>query len=321
MTYERRHGHEKNGKWIRPPIRDDDEYTYQWNTEWAGDPDKPILKISKSSLGNFKWCKQQYEYTNLDARPIEQTDAMLKGTIIHDSYEQFYNDVDMDIIKGGDFINVRNYFTSLFPIDDYVDMTHSMATFEAQRYITAKENGTTQDFLPAGNEFRIGAKIVIEQDCHKKFPLSRNYIVYINGIVDRMFKEGNAYIPMEFKTGAWKDSKITSMRREMAFYKLLIESTSREDLAKFGIDKDIPITHWGWYYPASNHLTIEPVKTRTMNATKQAIAELLFSYENNFFPPSYFHKKCVHCSFFSLCPAAKESAIAWKDKEDWFNDN
>ena len=58
-----------------------------------------------------------------------------------------------------------------------------------------------------------------------------------------------------------------------------------------------------------------------MNATKQAIAELLFSYENDFFPPSYFHKKCVHCSFFSICPAAKEATIAWKDKEDWFNDN
>ena len=36
------------------------EYTYQWNNQWAEDEDKPILKITKSSLGTFNWCKRQY---------------------------------------------------------------------------------------------------------------------------------------------------------------------------------------------------------------------------------------------------------------------
>ena len=60
--YVRTYGHEnENGEWVRPIPKPDDEYTYQWNHEWANDEDKPILKITKSSLGSFKWCNKQYE--------------------------------------------------------------------------------------------------------------------------------------------------------------------------------------------------------------------------------------------------------------------
>ena len=84
MTYIREYGHEgENGEWVRPVPKPTDEFTYQWNSEWVDDPSKPILKITKSSLGSFKWCKQQYEYSYIDRRPQDQTEAMLKGTILH----------------------------------------------------------------------------------------------------------------------------------------------------------------------------------------------------------------------------------------------
>ena len=31
-------------------------FTYDWQAENYDDPSKPILKISKSSLGSFDWC-------------------------------------------------------------------------------------------------------------------------------------------------------------------------------------------------------------------------------------------------------------------------
>ena len=37
---------------------------------------------------------------------------------------------------------------------------------------------------------------------------------------------------------------------------------------------------------------------------KKALAELIHAYENDEFTPSYFHKKCVWCSFAGICPAA-----------------
>ena len=42
-----------------------DEYTYQWKPENMDDPNEPILKITKSSLGSFNWCPKKYEFLML----------------------------------------------------------------------------------------------------------------------------------------------------------------------------------------------------------------------------------------------------------------
>ena len=55
------------------------------------------------------------------------------------------------------------------------------------------------------------------------------------------------------------------MRQEMAFYQLMIENCT-EILAKNGLNKDMEVSHWGWYYPAANHITVEPVKKRSMTS-------------------------------------------------------
>ena len=55
-----------------------DEYTYDWNPEWADDPTKPILKITKSSLGQFGWCPKKYGFSYIQRLPQDQTEAMRK---------------------------------------------------------------------------------------------------------------------------------------------------------------------------------------------------------------------------------------------------
>jgi CRISPR/Cas system-associated exonuclease Cas4 (RecB family) len=90
------------------------------------------------------------------------------------------------------------------------------------------------------------------------------------------------------------------MRREMAYYKLLMESSP---------DWDGTITHWGWYYPASNYVYVEEVNKRSETAMKKSLAELIYSYENEYFKPSYFHKKCEHCSYVGICPAAIDAEL------------
>ena len=299
MTYIREYGHEgENGEWVRPIPKPNDEYTYQWNHQWVDDPSKPILKITKSSLGSFKWCKQQYEYSYIDRRPQDQTEAMLKGTILHDSYEKFYDDLDVKKAENMTFFELKDYFTSLFPIDDYVELSETVATFEAQRFVDARDADTLDKFVPVGNELQLDGQIMVGMNDNPKYPLSRNYIVHVQGIIDRIYQEGDFFIPFEFKTGVWKDSKKTTMRREMSFYKMLMEASD---------DWEGEITHWGWYYPASNYVEVEQVNKRSEGAMKKAIAELLYAYENEDFYPSYFHKKCVHCSFAGICPAAVDA--------------
>ena len=58
------------------------EFTYDWKPENYTDPSKPILKITKSSLGTFQWCFKKYDFNYIQRLPQDQTDAMLKGTII-----------------------------------------------------------------------------------------------------------------------------------------------------------------------------------------------------------------------------------------------
>ena len=66
------------------------EYTYQWNPEWEDDPSMPQLKVTKSSLNTFEFCRKQYEFNYIEGRKQEPSMAMIKGTIVHNSYEDFY---------------------------------------------------------------------------------------------------------------------------------------------------------------------------------------------------------------------------------------
>jgi len=299
--YKRTYGHEnENGEWVRPVPKPDDEYTYQWNPKWIDEHDKPILKITKSSLGSFKWCNKQYEFSYLDRRPQDQSEAMLKGTIVHDAYEDFYKSVDIKKVENMTFTEMNDYFVGHFPITDYSDMTDSIATFEAQRFVDARNEDKIDEWMPTGNELQLDAKITIGANDNPKYPLSRDYIVHIQGIIDRIYTENGKSIPFELKTGVWKDSKKTTMRREMSFYKMLMEASD---------DWEGEITHWGWYYPASNYVYVEEVNKRSITSMKKSLAELIHSYEQNNFKPSYFHKKCVHCSFVGICPAALDAEL------------
>lgn len=282
------------------------EYTYQWMTEDAEDPSKPILKITKSSLGQHEWCPKKYDFSYLQRLPQDQTEAMRKGTVLHNHRENFFNDFDIKKAESLNHSEVIDYCTSLMPVDEYFDISVNVAAFEAQRFIESKTEDKVGEYLPIVNEGMFDAEITFAKDASSKYPLSRDYVIHIQGIIDRIFIEGNSLIPFEYKTGAWKERpyKYTSMRKEMGFYKLLIENSPNEVLEKYGLNKDMEVTHWGWYYPVSNFVYTEKVKTRTMSAVTDSIAKLLSAYENREFNPKFFFRTCQSCSYFGICEGA-----------------
>tara|TARA_B100000902_G_C27267629_1_gene894478 strand:- start:445 stop:1380 length:936 start_codon:yes stop_codon:yes gene_type:complete len=290
------------------------EFTYKWAWENFDDPSKPILKISKSSLGSFNWCPKKYQFNYIERRPQDQTEAMRKGTILHNHREDFFNDFDIKKAENMNNSEILEYCTSLMPVDDYFDITLNVAAFEAQRFIEAKAENKVNEFLPIVNEGMFDTEIVIPIGPYKggawnnyqEFTLNRPYTVRLQGIIDRIFIENGNLIPFEYKTGGWKDYKTTSMRQEMAFYQLMIENCSEEVLAKYGLNKDMKVTHWGWYYPAANHITVEEVKKRSMTSVKLNIAKLIKAYEIQEFTPNFFYKMCAECTYFGICPAAQE---------------
>ena len=283
------------------------EFTYDWKPENYDDPSKPILKITKSSLGTYNWCPKKYEFSYIERKPQDQTEAMRKGTILHNSREAFFNEFDLKKAENMNNSEVLEYCTSLMPIDDYFDISLTVASFEAQRYIEARAEKKISEYLPIVNEGKFDAEITIPANINPKCPLSRDYKIHIQGIIDRIFIENNGLIPFEYKTGGWKDSKASSMRQEMAFYQLLIENSPPEVLAENGLTPEMKVTHWGWYYPAANYVFAEEKKKRSMTSVMNKIAKLIHAYEQEKFEEKFFYKTCGQwCSYFGICPAAQE---------------
>ena len=280
------------------------EFTYQWDATAFDDPSKPILKISKSSLGQFNWCPKKYQFSYIEKRPQDQTEAMYKGTVLHNHREEFFNVFDIKKAEKMNNSEVLEYCTSLMPIDEYYDISLTVAAFEAQRFIEARSEDKIEEYLPVINERVFDCEIVIPRDVHPKFNLLRDYTVRLQGIIDRVFIEDGKLIPFEYKTGGWKDSKVTMMRQEMAFYQLMIENCDEAILEEYGLNKDMKVSHWGWYYPAANYVQVEEVKKRSMTSVMHNIAKLIQAYEQNYFETKFWFKTCSHCSYFGICEAA-----------------
>jgi CRISPR/Cas system-associated exonuclease Cas4 (RecB family) len=282
------------------------EYTYQWNPEWEGQQNTPQLKVTKSSLNTFEFCIKQYEFSYIERRKSEPNMAMIKGTIVHNSYEDFYNQFEIKKAEELDENNVYEYCMGLFPIDDYGDIYQTMAAFETERFMQAKNDNGLDTFLPVGNEIQCNAKLLIPQDAGmkgrgKKFMLQRDYTVHLQGIIDRVFQEGDSIIPVELKTGAWKDKKQSHMRNEMAFYKVLMDSDPDCELGE--------VTHWAWYFPDSNYFQLEEVKKANVNNIVKRIAKIIHAYEQGIFPASYHYAKCQYCSYTALCDSAQQNEL------------
>ena len=284
------------------------EFTYQWKPENYDDPSQPILKITKSSLGSFDWCPKKYDFSYIQRLPQDQTEAMLKGTVLHNHRENFFNDFDIEKASKMNNSEILEYCTGLMPVDEYYDISVTVASLEAQRFIEAKSEDKIEEFLPVCNEGKFDAEITIPANINPKFPLQRDYVIHIQGIIDRIFRENGGLVPFEYKTGLWKDYKTTSMRKEMAFYELLIENATDEVMIKNGLDPNDKVSHWGWYYPASNYIYAEERKKRSMTSVMNNIAKLIHHYERNTFPTKFFYKTCAHCSYFGICDAAQEDS-------------
>jgi len=286
-------------------------YTYKWKPKVE---DGIELKITKSSLGQFLFCPAAYNYSYREQIRGAVSDAMIKGNKVHDSEEAFWN--NMDIKKGVEILkedevtaedSINKYIRSLYTPTEHEgaeEIIDNMATFYTQEFISAYENDELGDFIPVGNEIMMDADVVFEGQS-----------IHFQGIIDRLFQIEDHYVLMELKTGLWKDSKKTFMRKEMAYYKVLYEQSSEEQKIKFGLDPTIPIKQWGWYFPASNHIYIENCLTRSETGVWHSIQKLITAYYQDYFEYKWFYKKCIHCSHIDICEA---SAKQGEGHYDWF---
>jgi len=293
-----------------------DGFTYRWKPKENGDMQ---LKITKSSMGTFLFCPAAYDYSYRQQIRGSVSDAMIKGNKVHNVEESFWEDLDVkkaaDILKGVEKgksqeaveVELQCYVRETYKPTKHEgaeEIVDKMAVYYTQELVDAFKDNTLDGFIPVGNEVKLDSDIEYE-----------GVGLHLQGIIDRIFQVDDYYVLMELKTGLWKDNRQTGMRKEMAFYKILVENASDEQMESQGLDPNIPIKKWGWYYPASNYVQIEDVKKQSEKGVWNSISKMIVSYYQDNFEFKWFWKKCLHCGHVEHCEATGKKEGG---EYDWF---
>ena len=312
-------------------MRDRDWSAYAKSSYIMGD--KPYLRMTKTSLtSDFDFCPKQYEYKRIHKLPEPSTDAMVKGTNVHDAIEEYYDNI---------MPHVKELYTLMQRDKKEEALQLALSVLEEQDYklgeqgiIETRLNWDLQrllaegpdNYLPIINELEVHAFVDEEIEFNGE---TITIPVHYAGSIDRGFSEDDGGVAiMELKTGKWvqtlnkegdwSDSKfkLQSMRTEMAFYKELLKMANHEYQN---------VTHWGWVYPAGSVADIDSMNKygyeqravdkifyesctgRTNTTYSKKITKLknalLTAYLTEDFPTSPSAGKCAWCSFKSICPS------------------
>jgi hypothetical protein len=289
----------------------DDDSSYAWTPEMG--KDGIIIRISKSTVSSLGWCAQQMWLQQNYPRPQELVKHLVLGDDVHNGLDLMYQKLEEDeqlltkmIESGGsiskylttkipsmrEIVNNRRAENKEFPFYDE-DYYRNMKWLVEYENLRMKLN--PQRPLPLANEVRIDVKVDMEIPGYGTIPIQ------FVGIIDRVFEaQDGGLMLFELKTGKWKDNKTSDMRKEMAYYKFLIDNCDSEYLKERGIDR--PVTHWGWRYSAADHWNIEAVKKISERSMMKRVTDLIKMYLDEHFPPTIDDFKCSWCSIIELCP-------------------
>jgi len=299
----------------------DDQSSYAWAPE-MGEKDI-VIRVSKSTLTASKWCPKQLWLSKTHEVPQLQHDYLVIGDDVHQSMEAFYDNIDTDSIpllkeaaeEGKDRLVMEQLKTYLPSRDEVIGMRRDSSKDEPFYELQYDHNITwllrneilrlsltePKHFLPVANEVKLSPRATFHVD-------DREVKVQLVGIIDRIFSEGdNGLALMELKTGKWHPRKLSAMRMEMAYYKMLIELSTEDELKEAGLN-DKMVTHWGWRYSAADRLDYEPVKRVSERAMQTSLNKLLRMYVDQEFPVTKDDFKCSYCDYMDLCPKFKVEA-------------
>lgn len=291
----------------------DDGSSYAWTPEMG--KDGIVIRISKSTAGSIGWCVQQMWLEHNFPRPQELVKHLVVGDDVHNGLDLLYQNMqDMGVPEGFRMLlrkgeDVTSYLKSRIPTkeaiienrraenkdfpfyhEDYYHNMNWLMEFENARMKMNAENP-----FPVANEVRVEVRVDMDIEGYGTVP------VQFVGIIDRVFNAPDGGLMLyELKTGKWKDAKTTEMRKEMAFYKYLIEQCDMEYRAELGLDR--PITHWGWRYSSADYWHTEACKKVSERAMMKRVKSLIKMYLDNHFPPTKDDFKCSYCSMIELCP-------------------
>jgi len=211
----------------------------------------------------------------------------IRGLNVHDMMEWFWanftTEQEVEVLALADDVpKARQLFYAAIPTppEPYIyGEDEQIAQWTEWQFQRLLHTGGKQ-WRPTGVEANVHATRFVEVD-GEAIP------IHINGFIDTLFADDDGFALMELKTGKYKArSKVPSMRKEMAFYKMMLEHSKHAEF--------LPITHWGWEFPGGGinggegpTIYYEPTEKKwaAMKSVEKALEKLVKAHIDMDFPP------------------------------------
>jgi ATP-dependent helicase/DNAse subunit B len=164
-----------------------------------------VLRVSKSSFMNYEYCPRQYYWDKVILKDLRMppSDAMVRGTYVHQGLEDFYETWDG-----------QHHLIPLFPEDEVFE---TLAQLEQRRL----EEWGIEHFPPVEAE-------------KKRIYYNEKYDIVITGMIDGVVRhEDGTLAILELKTGNSNQSKISKTRKELCFYRMVLNDMDGELATRF----------------------------------------------------------------------------------------
>lgn len=285
-----------------------DKSTYAWQP----DMEDTILRVSKSTLGTFHWCAQQYFIEKVLGHTGETRDYHVRGSNVHDAVEYWWKAMTpivhtvYELIQSGDREKALTMCIEALPAppEPYIygepEQLRIYVTWQFERLCNCTEE-EVRDWFPVGNEAEIHATRMVVASDGTEVP------IHMKGYIDRMFLDDSrqGVVLMELKTGKWKPNKASDMRAEMQFYRMMLEHSPHGEF--------LPITGWGWAFPGGGinggtgpHWDYESVSgpggRYAPKSVEKRLTSLVDAHLSGDFLPTSADFKCGFCDYMELCP-------------------
>lgn len=241
------------------------------------------MYISKSSLAAFLQCPKKFEYRHIDRLKGEKSDAMLRGSEVHEFCAEFYDHLKFT----NEHFTINENFVEDFLescLEQSIPYIKNFINFERDRWKVCKNlypKDPKKYFFPLLRE--------------EKFVSDTLEQVTILDRLDLRL-DGN-YTLIEIKTSKFSDKpwKKTELRREMAFEKNTAEASPE-------FQKNFPndIMNFVIYFPRSNDVMMENFHWQTFRALDKALEKMRWHIAQNKFPCNVRYH-CRYCEFNRVC--------------------
>jgi len=224
-------------------------------------------------------CPRKFKLMFIDEVPWQPSVEMQIGEQFHKFAQEFFEFLDYETLQTLRGQRATFDFFTLFVPLDLPSLSRQLCLnwleFESKRWMICLDqfDDPIEYFKPLGTEVKIE---VSERG--------------LAGIVDRIDKfSERSLIVFEYKTS--KQIHLPSVRRELAFYVLLLKASKLYSQ---------PITHIGLINPRRKEFLIQPLTERLLKMTENRIKQLRRAIQIGIFPKRE-SLKCSWCMFAKQC--------------------